>query len=186
MSPSQDVVELILKDHRMEEDLFRQMRTSVGDRFHALREFADLHVARVQAQETEVYPALQRFTCIDDALLDLGVAAHRKGTAALLDLLEAEERTPYAWGARLDDLMATVADHAREEEHTLLSSAREEITPKRRAELGAAFAKERASQLKSCCGNIDNVRRIVRGHEREPDWCGASSPGRSGPQRPHP
>ena len=36
-----------------------------------------------------------------------------------------------------------------------------------RAELGEAFATERNAQLDADCGDIDNVRRIVKAAERE-------------------
>ena len=49
MAETQDVVELILQDHRRMEDLFRLMRSVEADRAAALQEFADLLVAHALA-----------------------------------------------------------------------------------------------------------------------------------------
>ena len=57
--------------------------------------------------------------------------------------------------------------HLTEEELTILNPARAEVSAKVRAELGRAFAEERAVQLDADCGRVENVRRIVARAERE-------------------
>ncbi|MEV0126551.1 hemerythrin domain-containing protein [Streptomyces sp. NPDC050703] len=164
MFPSQDVVKLILKDHRIAEDLLRQLRHGgPSGRRHALREFVRLYVAHVRAEEAEVYPALKRCAGIDDDQIQRGLDHHDEGIEALLDLLEADERSPCAWDARLDELVAAVTDYADETERTLLADARERVTPAGRTRLGAAFARERAEQLRACRGDMDDVRRMAHG-----------------------
>ncbi|CAM5695678.1 Hemerythrin domain-containing protein OS=Streptomyces alboniger OX=132473 GN=CP975_04255 PE=4 SV=1 [Streptomyces alboniger] len=117
MFPSQDVVKLILKDHRIAEDLLRQLRHgSPSDRRHALRDFAQLYIAHVRAEEAEVYPALKRYGGIDNDQIERGVARHGEGAEALLDLLDAYERSPCAWDARLEELVTSVTDYADETE----------------------------------------------------------------------
>lgn len=161
MSRPQDVVELILKDHQMTEDLLTQMRHPQTDRIRALQEFADLYIAHVSAEQDEVYTALLGHIGIDDVLLECGIASHREIKRALLRLLEAEEGAPYAWDARLDELTGVVLEHVRAEEATLLPRARHHVPEGRRVQLGAAYAEERAAQLRACCGGIDNVRRMA-------------------------
>ncbi|MYW17068.1 hemerythrin domain-containing protein [Streptomyces sp. SID2955] len=161
MTQTQDVVELILRDHRRMEELFRRMRSVEADRAAALKEFADLLVAHALAEESEVYPALKRYKDIDDEEVEHGEHEHDEGNKALLDLLEVEEVGSEEWDAKLEELVKAITHHADEEERTILNGARENVTAERRAELGAAFLRERERRLKAGCGSVDNVRRIV-------------------------
>ncbi|QTD99253.1 hemerythrin domain-containing protein [Streptomyces cyanogenus] len=161
MTPTQDVVELILEDHRRMEDLFRRMRSVEDDRAAALREFADLLIAHALAEEAEVYPALKRYKNIEDEEVEHGEHEHDEGNKALLELLQVEEVGSEEWDEKLEALVQAVTHHADEEERTILNGARENVAAKRRAELGVAFREERERQLKSGCGSVDNVRRIV-------------------------
>ncbi|MFH8336456.1 hemerythrin domain-containing protein [Streptomyces sp. AM6-12] len=162
MAETQDVVELILQDHRRMEDLFRLMRSVEADREAALREFADLLVAHALAEESEVYPALKRYKNIDDEEVEHGEHEHEEGNQALLDLLEVADVGSEEWDAKLEALVEAVTHHADEEERTILNGARENVAMERREELGAAFLDERERQLKADCGSLDNVRRIVQ------------------------
>ncbi len=159
---SGDVVELILADHRRMEDLFREMRSVEGDRAKALREFADLLIAHALAEEAEVYPALKRYRDIENDEVEHGVEEHEEGNKALLALLEVEEVGSDDWDEKLEKLVEEITHHADEEERTILNGARENVAMDRREELGAAFSKERAKQLESGCGSVENVRRIVK------------------------
>lgn len=162
MSQAQDVVELILQDHRRMEDLFRLMRSIEADRAAALEEFADLLVAHALAEEAKVYPALKRYKNIDNEEVEHGEHEHDEGNEALLALLEVEEVGSDEWDSKLEELVEAVTHHADEEERTILNGARESVAMERRAELGAAFLEERERQLKAGCGSVDNVRRIVK------------------------
>ncbi|MCS0600833.1 hemerythrin domain-containing protein [Streptomyces sp. LP11] len=159
---TQDVVELILQDHRRMEDLFRLMRSVEADRGAALREFSELLVAHALAEEAKVYPALKRYKDIDDEEVEHGEHEHDEGNQALLGLLEVAEVGSEEWDSRLEELVEAVAHHTDEEERTILNGARENVAMQRREELGAAFWEERGRQLKAGCGSVDNVRRIVK------------------------
>ncbi|MFE1551912.1 hemerythrin domain-containing protein [Streptomyces sp. NPDC058718] len=159
----QDVVAVILKDHRTMEDLFRRMRSVEADRAKALEEFSALLIAHGEAEEAEVYGALKRFKNVDDEEVEHGEKEHTEGNEALLALLEVDDVGSEEWDGRLEDLVEAVTHHVDEEERTILNAARENVPDERRAELGAAFLKERAEQLASGCGSIENVRRIVGG-----------------------
>ncbi|MGW0613663.1 hemerythrin domain-containing protein [Streptomyces sp. NPDC002788] len=161
MADAQDIVELILQDHRRMEDLFRQMRSVEADREGALREFADLLIAHALAEEAKVYPALKRYKNIDDEEVEHGEHEHDEGNEALLELLEVEEVGSDEWDEKLEGLVEAVTHHADEEERTILNGARENVTMERREELGLAFWQERERQLKAGCGSVDNVRKIV-------------------------
>ncbi|AXE83951.1 hemerythrin domain-containing protein [Streptomyces sp. Go-475] len=161
MTDTQDVVELILRDHRRMEDLFRRMRSVEADREGALREFADLLIAHALAEEAKVYPALKRYKNIDDEEVEHGEHEHDEGNKALLELLEVEEVGSEEWDEKLEELVEAVTHHADEEERTILNGARENVAMERREELGLAFSQERERQLKAGCGSVDNVRKIV-------------------------
>ncbi|MFF5030196.1 hemerythrin domain-containing protein [Streptomyces collinus] len=161
MAETRDVVELILQDHRRMEDLFRLMRSVEADRAGALKEFADLLIAHAQAEEAKVYPALKRYKNIDDDEVEHGEHEHDEGNQALLELLEVDEVGSEEWDSKLEELVEAVTHHADEEERTILNGARENVAMQRREELGTAFWEERERQLKTDCGSVDNVRRIV-------------------------
>ncbi|MET9169005.1 hemerythrin domain-containing protein [Streptomyces cellulosae] len=161
MPETSDVVELILQDHRRIEDLFRRMRSVEDDRGAALREFSDLLIAHALAEESKVYPALKRYKNIEDDEVEHGEEEHDEGNQALLALLEVEEIGGDEWDEKLEELVEAVTHHADEEERTILNGARENVAMERREELGKAFWEERERQLKSGCGSVDNVRKIV-------------------------
>ncbi|MFZ4157397.1 hemerythrin domain-containing protein [Streptomyces griseoincarnatus] len=161
MPETSDVVELILQDHRRMEDLFRRMRSVEDDRGAALREFSDLLIAHALAEESKVYPALKRYKNIEDDEVEHGEEEHDEGNEALLALLEVEEIGGDEWDEKLEELVEAVTHHADEEERTILNGARENVAMDRREELGKAFWEERERQLKSSCGSVDNVRKIV-------------------------
>ncbi|MFF0382688.1 hemerythrin domain-containing protein [Streptomyces sp. NPDC004286] len=161
MAETQDVVELILQDHRRMEDLFRQMRSVEADRAAALQEFADLLVAHALAEESEVYPALKRYKNIDNEEVEHGEHEHDEGNEALLHLLEVKEVGSDEWDSKLEELVEAITHHTDEEERTILNSARENVAMSRREELGAAFLEERARRLKDEPGSVDNLRRII-------------------------
>ncbi|MCP9994094.1 hemerythrin domain-containing protein [Streptomyces albogriseolus] len=162
MPETSDVVELILQDHRRMEDLFRRMRSVEDDRGAALREFSDLLIAHALAEESKVYPALKRYKNIEDDEVEHGEEEHDEGNQALLALLEVEEIGGDEWDEKLEKLVEAVTHHADEEERTILNGARENVAAERREELGKAFREERERQLRSGCGSVDNVRKIVQ------------------------
>lgn len=161
MAETRDVVELILRDHRRMEDLFRLMRSVEADRAAALREFADLLIAHALAEEAKVYPALKRYKKIDDDEVEHGEEEHEEGNKALLELLEVEQVGSEEWDEKLEALVEAVTHHADEEERTILNGARENVAMERREELGKAFMAERERQLRAGCGTLDNVRGVV-------------------------
>ncbi|WP_327364123.1 hemerythrin domain-containing protein [Streptomyces sp. NBC_01296] len=160
---NQDVVEAILKDHHTMEDLFRRMRSVEADREGALAKFSALLIAHGQAEETEVYGALKRFKHVDNEEVEHGAEEHEEGNEALLALLEVAEVGSDEWDSRLEDLVKAVSHHLDEEERSILNGARENVPDERRAELGAAFLRERERQLAADCGRIENVRAVARG-----------------------
>ncbi|WP_078883986.1 hemerythrin domain-containing protein [Streptomyces sp. NRRL S-340] len=159
--PSTDVVELILKDHRRMEDLFRTMRNAEADRAAALGEFAQLLIAHACAEEDEVYPALRRYKNVEGDDVDHSVHEHHEANEALLALLEVEDTGSEEWDEKLEELVTAVNHHADEEERTLLNDARENVAADRRSQLGEAFRAARAKYLDERRGDVDKVRELV-------------------------
>ncbi|MEU0273611.1 hemerythrin domain-containing protein [Streptomyces sp. NPDC006307] len=156
-----DVVELILRDHRRMEELFRTLRNVEADRAAALEEFARLLIAHASAEEDKVYPALRRYKNVDDDDVEHSVHEHTEANEALLALLEVKDVTSQEWEDKLEQLVTAVNHHADEEERTLLNDARENVGDDRRAELGTAFSEARAQYLEADCGSVENVRKLV-------------------------
>jgi hemerythrin superfamily protein len=160
-SATTDVIELILRDHRKMEELFRTLRSAEADRAAALREFSALLVAHSEAEEDEVYPALRRYKNVDGDDVEHGVHEHEEANEALLALLEVKDTMSEEWEEKLEALVEAVNHHVDEEERTLLNDTRENVADDRRAELGKAFREARAKHLDADCGSVDHVRELV-------------------------
>ncbi|MEW2164536.1 hemerythrin domain-containing protein [Streptomyces sp. NPDC007084] len=163
MAVQQDVVTVILKDHRRMEDLLRRMRSVEADRAKALEQFSALLIAHGEAEEAKVYGALKRFKNVDDEEVEHGAEEHAEGNEALLALLEVSKIGSDLWDTRLEELVKAVSHHLDEEERTILNDARENVPDERREELGAAFLQEREKHLAADCGSVESVRAVVRG-----------------------
>jgi hemerythrin superfamily protein len=159
---SNDVVELILADHRRFEDLFRRLRSAESDRKQALDDLAHLLVAHAEAEETEVYPVLRTFGQVDEKEVDHGSEEHTEGHEALLALLEVAEPGADGWDDGLEELVHSINHHLDEEERTILNQVREVVSTERREELGQAFVRARQARLNEGCGGIEYVRELVR------------------------
>ena len=162
-----DVVELILADHRRFESLLRDLRDSSSDRDAVRRAFATLHVAHAVAEETHVYPKLQRKDAIDDHEAHHGEEEHAEGNQALLAVLELKGTDTQAFDDAVEELAKRVNHHLTEEELTILNPARDDVSDAVRAELGAAFATERNRQIDDGCGSLTHVRELVAEARRE-------------------
>lgn len=158
---SGDVVDLILNDHRRFEHMLRELRNAESDREAVRAAFATLHVAHAEAEEKNVYPVLRRKDAISGEEEKHGEKEHAEGNEALLALLECSSTDTQKFDDALEKLAELVNHHLTDEELTILNPAREEVSERTRAELGAAFAQERNRQVDEGCGKLANVRRIV-------------------------
>lgn len=162
-----DVLDLILDDHRRFESLLRELRDSSSDRGAVRRAFAALHVAHAEAEEAAVYPTLRRQEAIGEHEAEHGQEEHAEGNEALLAVLESEQVEGEPFDDLVEELAGKVNHHLTEEELTILNPAREEVEESVRRDLGAAFVRERNTQLDQDCGRVENVRAIVARAGRE-------------------
>lgn len=157
-----DVVDLILADHRRFEDLMREVRNVEADRKTALAELSALLVAHAEAEEKEVYPTLRyKADDVTGEEVEHSSAEHDEGHEALLQLLEVDAIDSEEFGEAVEQLTEALSHHMDEEERTILNPAREEVSDDVRQRLGEAFRDERQRQLDADCGSVDNVRRLV-------------------------
>jgi hypothetical protein len=157
-----DVVELILDDHRLFEELLRQIRDETQDRAGLRDVLARVLVAHAEAEEKEVYPQLRKKDAIGSEEVEHSSHEHDEGHEALLTMLGVVDTAGEEFGEAVHELSEAVSHHLDEEERDILNPARSEVAEEVRAQLGVAFAAERSRLMDDDCGNIDNVRRLVR------------------------
>ena len=163
---SGDVVELILGDHRLFEALLRQLRDVTADRRSAVDSLSRLLVAHGEAEESEVYPQLERRDAIDDDEVEHSSHEHDEGYQTLLPLLESDDVGSAEFSEAIHEFSETLLHHLDEEERDVLNPARTDVSDDDRAELGAAWARERNRLLDEGRGDVDDVRRLVAEAER--------------------
>jgi hemerythrin superfamily protein len=158
---SGDVVEAILEDHRLFEHLLRELRNEQNDRDALRRQISELLVAHGEAEESKVYPRLERTKAIDEEEAEHGEKEHQEGYETLLPLLEATELYDEGFSNNLHEFSETLLHHLDEEERDILNPARENVSEEERAALGAAWLAERNRMLEEGCGSVEQVRALV-------------------------
>ncbi|MFC9688790.1 hemerythrin domain-containing protein [Kribbella sp. NPDC056951] len=157
-----DVVEIILADHRWFEEALRELRSEESDRAAVLADLATVLIAHAEAEESKVYPALRRKDAIDAEEVEHSEHEHDEGNEALLELMEVEDTASDDFSKKLHELSEALTHHLDEEERDVLNPARTDVSDETRHTLGTTFADERARLIKSGCGDIANVRKIVQ------------------------
>ena len=162
-----DVIDLILADHRLFEELLRQLRDDTNDREGLRSIMSRLLIAHAEAEEKVVYPQFRQKRAIDAEEAEHGSHEHDEGHEALLGLLETKDTASEEFSEALKSLSEAVHHHLDEEEREILNPARRDLSDQVRTELGAAFARQRIIQMDNDCGDVKNVRRLVeRAHKR--------------------
>jgi Hemerythrin HHE cation binding domain len=162
-----DVIDLILDDHRLFEELLRQLRDETNDREGLRAILSRVLVAHAEAEEKVVYPQFRRKRAIESEEAEHGQNEHDEGHTALLEVLKLKDTLGGDFSDAVGVLSKALHHHLDEEEREILNPARHDLSDQVRAELGAAFARQRIAQMDEDCGSIDNVRRLVeRAHER--------------------
>jgi hemerythrin superfamily protein len=141
----QDVVDLIMADHREVERLFEVLKNQPDERALQLPILSSLLIAHSRAEESEVYPAAKAEAGEDDEV------AHSQQEHAeaeqLLEALQGVEPTSKEFDLGLQKLVKAVTHHVEEEESDVLPGLRERLSVSRRAELAEAFAATREEHL---------------------------------------
>lgn len=140
-----DVVDLIMKDHREVERLFEQLRTDPGSRPGALPVLTTLLFAHSRAEESEVYPVVVDEVGASEHV-EHSQEEHVEADELLAKLAETDPEGPEFVPA-LEAVVKAVAHHIEEEEKTVLADMRNGLSEERRAQLGDAFLAAREKHL---------------------------------------
>ena len=157
-----DVIDLILADHRLFEELLRQLRDESNDREGLRTIMARLLVAHAEAEEKVVYPQFRQKRAIDAEDAEHGTHEHAEGHEALLQVLEVKDTAGEEFNEAVKALSGALHHHLDEEEREILNPARHDLSDQVRTELGAAFARQRIIQMDNDCGDVKNVRELVK------------------------
>lgn len=156
-----DVVEVILADHRLFEELIRALRNREEDRASRLEELADVLVAHAEAEEEEVYPNLSRRAPEEAEEIQHGAEEHAEGHEALMALQAVDDVDSPEFEDALEHLSEVVSHHLDEEERDVLNAAREHVADQVRERLGVSFRRRRGELLQDRPGDPARVRRLV-------------------------
>lgn len=142
---SQDVIDLIMQDHREVEGLFERLKSEPDVRAGLTPVLVTLLTAHSRAEEAEVYPAAR------DEAGGAEDVAHSQEEHLLADRLLAElsecDPATAAYDEKLAEVVEAVTHHVEEEESTVLPTMRSALDGARRAELAAAFLRSRQEHL---------------------------------------
>ncbi len=134
-----DVITLILADHRKVEELFARLTTGKGDRRAIVGALHALITAHARAEEDVVYPLLDAHH---------GLEEHKEAEVLLDALRRAEPDSTEFTGARTL-LALTIAHHVQEEESTLLPLLARTTDDRRLRDLGKTFRQRRQQELRA-------------------------------------
>ena len=142
---TQDVVDLILNDHRQVEQLFAQLKSEPAARANLVPVLISLLTAHSRAEEAEVYPPAKSEAGESEEV------AHSQEEHLLADKLlqklQATDPTSSDFEDALDEVVKAVTHHVGEEESKVLPGLRERLDATRLAELGEAFLASRQEHL---------------------------------------
>ena len=140
-----DVVDLIMDDHREVERLFEVLKNQPDKRKLTVPVLTGLLVAHSRAEEAEVYPVESSEAGEADEVehsQDEHVAAE-----VLLEKLAATDPHSAAFEQILEKVTDAVKHHVEEEESSVLPGMRSKLSDDRRSQLGKAFAASRTAHL---------------------------------------
>lgn len=136
---SQDILELILADHRQFEKLFSQVEKAkkseqLDSLFNQIYKELNLHS---RAEELVFYPALREFEDTDD-IIEEAEAEHEEA-AAMLEELKALGPDAEEFPDRIAELKEAVMHHLQEEESEVFEIIRDYMDEEELSALGQEF-----------------------------------------------
>jgi hemerythrin superfamily protein len=148
-SKDEDLVELLITDHREVEDMFGRLEALAGgtsDQAKTLAEQVVIELVRHSVAEEEyLYPTTRKHVPDGGALADHELAEHAEAEKTMKELEKLEPGDAEFWPT-LHRLMADIRQHVQEEEGELFPRLRASVPEGRLAELGdkARMAKKTA------------------------------------------
>jgi hemerythrin superfamily protein len=127
----QDLIDVLVGDHRTIEDLFLEL-DSVGWQPRRIRDLVDVTVAELMrhsvAEEQHLYPAARRYLDGGGELAERALAEHRAAERLMSELMSTDVEHP-VFGTLVGRLIGEVREHMSEEESTLFPRLRAECEP---------------------------------------------------------
>jgi hemerythrin superfamily protein len=142
---AQDVIDLIMQDHREMERMFEKLKSDPASRAGLVPVLTTLLTAHSRAEESEVYPAVRTEAGAADDV-EHSQEEHLLADRLLAELARTDPGTD-AFDSKLTELIDAVSHHVEEEEQTVLPDMRTGLSEARRHELGAAFLGSRQEHL---------------------------------------
>ncbi|MEV0585462.1 hemerythrin domain-containing protein [Nonomuraea sp. NPDC050310] len=151
-----DVITLIMADHRKVEELFTRLEAGKGDARAIVAELFALLTAHARAEEDIVYPGLDAHH---------GLVEHKEAEV-LLNTLKRAEPGSAAFVNAHKLLAASVGHHVQEEESTLLPLLARTTDAKRLRSLATAFRQRREQELRALTTPTDGRLTKAELYER--------------------
>jgi hemerythrin superfamily protein len=127
----QDLIDVLVHDHRTIEDLFLELE-SVGWEPRRIRDLVDVTVAELMrhavAEEQYLYPAVRKYLDDGDELAGRALAEHREAERLMSDLMGTDVEHP-EFGPLVTRLIREVRQHVAAEETALFPRLRIECEP---------------------------------------------------------
>jgi hemerythrin superfamily protein len=139
-----DVVDLIIQDHRELQRMFEELRSDPSKRQALAPVMSTLLFAHSRAEESEVYPRASAAGGKDDVEHSQEEHLAADQLAERLTKLDPESGE---FGEALEKLIEAVTHHLEEEEESVLPHMRENMSPDELAEIGKRFLAVRAEHL---------------------------------------
>lgn len=173
-----DVIELLIRQHRQIRDLFLLVESSTGEkRKEAFEQLTRLLAVHETAEEEIVHPLARRSLPGGEGIVEDRLREENTAKAVLAELLAMDTDEP-GFPTTLDQLRVAVLTHARAEERYEFLRLREELTDAQRKSLAVAIRAAQAVAptqphpgVKSATKNLltgpiralaDRVRHLIR------------------------
>lgn len=136
-----DVVELIKTQHRLMDDLLEQAMQEDTDTLALLRQVSEMLLPHSHAEESFVYPAIEKRDSEEAEEVADGTAEHHHIEQMMRELL-AEDPDGPGYDGKLAAMVAELRHHVEEEEADLLPVLSEKASAEERERMGVRFAAE--------------------------------------------
>lgn len=143
---SQNVIELIMADHRDVEMIFEKLKSQPENRPALVAELAAKFVAHARAEEAEVYSALVKADPSERGEVHHGTEEHHEAEELLAALMETDPDRP-EFTTVLEQLVKAVKHHVEEEETDILPAMAKAVSADKLVKLGRTFSQAKAEEL---------------------------------------
>ena len=143
MADTNDITQLIEKDHREVERMFQQLLGGeAADRATVATQLCTALKVHTEVEEQVAYPAMRKAVPSGDQKIDEGIKEHDEAARLIAQLEQLDVDDP-AFESTLLELQAAVQHHVQEEESEILPPFRTYTSEDRRDELGRRWQEQK-------------------------------------------